>query len=420
MAIKVSQAFERTSAQPIDSSIALTKAQMLTVNDNLMPAYYFTICQDDGKLYMYDKSATASLTTGKFTEFSGGDTSPFIYETTDTLDTTINGTVDVAYADITDINTANPTTEDLILGKTWVRDADGTVGVVIAVDDTNSEATIQTATTSGAGDSTAKYDYTTNVEVGGVPVGTEVKKEDLLADIVKQMLVKTYYPTYTAPSATLTYSANTYVEVGSTLAAATGVVAYNAGAITLQGTKQNDRGGAATKYYLSTTGADVEYSSDSTVSGTFSVSALTRATKGTIVITGKVDYAQGPQPKDSNGDNYQTPLPAGSVTATKTINFIQPFFYGKSSTFAVSTLAGLSKSVTAKGNKTFSFTTNNEFMVFAYDSSYGNLSSILDPNSFETISGWTKSTLTYNGFSYNVYVADSATTDTGAAYTFKF
>ena len=72
MAINVSQAFKRTSANPIDESIALTKAEMLTVNDNLMPAYYFTICQDDGYIYLYDKTATASVTTGKFTKFEGG------------------------------------------------------------------------------------------------------------------------------------------------------------------------------------------------------------------------------------------------------------------------------------------------------------------------------------------------------------
>ena len=70
--INISQAFHRTSANPVDESMALTKAQMLTVNDNLMPAYYFTICQDDGKIYLYDKSATASVTTGKFKEFEGG------------------------------------------------------------------------------------------------------------------------------------------------------------------------------------------------------------------------------------------------------------------------------------------------------------------------------------------------------------
>lgn len=72
MAINVSQAFKRTSKNPIDETFALTKAQMLTVNDNLMPDYYFTVCQDDGCFYLYDKTATASLTTGKFTKFEGG------------------------------------------------------------------------------------------------------------------------------------------------------------------------------------------------------------------------------------------------------------------------------------------------------------------------------------------------------------
>ena len=73
MAIRVSQAFERTSANAIDGTLTLTKAQMLTVNDNLMPNKYLTICQDDGALYLYDKSATASVTTGKFKKFEGGD-----------------------------------------------------------------------------------------------------------------------------------------------------------------------------------------------------------------------------------------------------------------------------------------------------------------------------------------------------------
>ena len=72
MAINVSQAFHRTSANPVDETMALTKAQMLTVNDNLMPAYYLTICQDDGFIYLYDKTATPNGTTGKFTQFSGG------------------------------------------------------------------------------------------------------------------------------------------------------------------------------------------------------------------------------------------------------------------------------------------------------------------------------------------------------------
>ena len=70
--INISQPFHRTSASPIDETIAITKAQMVLIDDNLMPDYYFTICQDDGYIYLYDKSATPTISTGKFTKFEGG------------------------------------------------------------------------------------------------------------------------------------------------------------------------------------------------------------------------------------------------------------------------------------------------------------------------------------------------------------
>lgn len=72
MAINISQAFHRTSANPIDDTLALTKAEMLNVNDNLMPSKYLTVCQDDGQIYLYDKSATPSVETGKFVLFEAG------------------------------------------------------------------------------------------------------------------------------------------------------------------------------------------------------------------------------------------------------------------------------------------------------------------------------------------------------------
>lgn len=315
--------------------------------------------------------------------------------------------------------TTAPTADDIVVGKTLVYDELGKVGLVTRFSTGYTVLTI-TGGTGGGGDAVAKYDYTTNIAVGGVPVGTQISRTDLLADIIKQMLVTVYYPTFVAPSASLTYSVTTLQEVKSTITARAATVGYNAGAINLQGVKQNDRGGAATKYYISTSGADTDFSDDSTSSGSFNVAALTRSTKGNIVITGKVDYAQGPQPLDSNGNPYQSPLPAGSVTATKTIKFIQAFFYGKTAGTSISDFTGLTKDVSEKGQKKYKFTTNNEHMVIAYDASYGDLTSILDPNSFEVISGWTKSSLTVDGFNYYVWIADSATTDTDAEFTFKF
>lgn len=74
MPINIGQPFKRTSSGPIDMSLTLTKAEMLAVKDSEMPAKYFTICQEDGQVYLYDKSATPSAQTGKFKLLEAGGT----------------------------------------------------------------------------------------------------------------------------------------------------------------------------------------------------------------------------------------------------------------------------------------------------------------------------------------------------------
>ena len=71
--IEIGFPFDVRSANPIDVRLLLTKAQMLAMNDNMMPENYLALCKDDGKLYLYDKDATPSAETGKFTEFAGGE-----------------------------------------------------------------------------------------------------------------------------------------------------------------------------------------------------------------------------------------------------------------------------------------------------------------------------------------------------------
>lgn len=262
-------------------------------------------------------------------------------------------------------------------------------------------------------------DLTTAISVGGIASGVTYEAGTPLEDLWRDLLEPTLYPTFTAPSATITYSANTYYAVGGTVAAATATVGLSRGSISPAYGTSGKRAGAATGYAVQTTGADTEYS-DSGSTSAFSVPALTRATKGTIVVTGTANYAAGEQPKDSKGNDYSSPLPAGSVSASKTLTFIQPYYYGISNTSSISDFAGLTENVTAKGQKTFSYTTNNQYMVMAYDSSYGNIKTILDGNGFDVTGGWTKSTLTVGGFSYFVYVANSPTTDTNAPFTFKY
>lgn len=171
MAIKVGQAFERTSAQPIDTTLALTKAQMKTVNDNLMPDYYFTICQEDGKIYLYDKSkASPSAITGKFDELiaGGGEDTPFAYHSDTPLLSEMNGHIIIDYADLERMDATHtpPTTADLIIGKTFVYDDKGSFGIVTDLDDTASQAVVTTATTSTPTKelTQAEYDALTEAE----------------------------------------------------------------------------------------------------------------------------------------------------------------------------------------------------------------------------------------------------------------
>ena len=271
----------------------------------------------------------------------------------------------------------------------------------------------------GGGSNSLGENITAAIDVGGIDAGDTFVQGTSYDDMWNALLNPTLYPALTAPSASLTYTASTYYEVGTSIPAATGTVTLNRGSINPAYGTSGYRSGAATGYALASSGADVEYS-DSNSTGTFSVSALKRSAKGNIVLTATASYAAGEQPKDSKGNNYNSPLPAGSVSTTKTMQFIQAYFYGKSLTPTISDFSGLSKDVTTKGEKKFSYTTNNEYMVIAYDSSYGNLKTILDQNGFDVTSGWTKSTMTVDGFSYNVYVANSPTTDTNAQFTFKY
>lgn len=72
MAIKVSQGFKRAGSEAIDVDLALTKEQMLVVDDNMIPDKYLTICQDDGKLYLYNKENDFDDTTGRYRVLEGG------------------------------------------------------------------------------------------------------------------------------------------------------------------------------------------------------------------------------------------------------------------------------------------------------------------------------------------------------------
>lgn len=110
---------------------------------------------------------------------------------------------------------------------------------------------------------------------------------------------------------------------------------------------------------------------------------------------------------------------SGVVTTetTNSFTFVYPYYWGvceETDVINADLIKGLTKSITSKGTKTVTYTTNNQKMIFAYPKSYGTIKKILDPNSFDVTSTFTMSQITIIGLdgtgqSYYVYVNSPST-----------
>ena len=119
----------------------------------------------------------------------------------------------------------------------------------------------------------------------------------------------------------------------------------------------------------------------------------------------------------------------GTVQEKKTtaMTFVYPYYMGScaAGTAIDETLVeSLTKKVESKGNgtKSHTFSVNDGHMIFAYPAGNKTLSSILDPNGFETLGNYTRHDITVTGLdgtaqSYYVYVSGATTVD---GFTVKF
>jgi len=121
---------------------------------------------------------------------------------------------------------------------------------------------------------------------------------------------------------------------------------------------------------------------------------------------------------------------AGTFTRNFNVYWYSPFYYGSGAQALTTTqIQALTKQVVSKSNKTYTFNPTVEVFYFAYPASYGVLTSILDPNGFETISDWTLRVENFNNnspdyegitVSYNIYEFNSLTTQVNFNNTFIF
>lgn len=173
-------------------------------------------------------------------------------------------------------------------------------------------------------------DIATVNALGGIPAGTTVAqlKNKTFSQLFDELIFPTVNPTFEAPTASLSLKSTSTIpiiqEVGTTGASvpvgASFNTVYNPGAIKIAGVKKQNRGGDLKPnesfIYINNNPANKKFP--------------TEIPEGSTVYKYRAAYAQGPQPLDSKGNNYQTPLPAGTVDSTAvTITGVYPYFTNK-------------------------------------------------------------------------------------------
>ena len=155
--------------------------------------------------------------------------------------------------------------------------------------------------------------------VGGIPVGTNLEGKTI-AEILTMMLYGTLNPTLTEPSFSATID-DTNIVLGENVTI-TGTVTFNRGSISPAYGTSGYRAGAPTSYTIA--GQVIETTA---TTEKFSV-VVPQIVLGANQIEISVAYEAGEQPKNSSGENYGTPCPAGTMSKTITITGNYPVFVG--------------------------------------------------------------------------------------------
>ena len=468
MAIDLATGFNIGSKDAIDERQVLTLEQMKNLDENVYPDNYFSICKDDGKLYLYNSSNEVNDETGKFRVLSGGtgggDTT---YVLPPATDTTLGGvkvdnvtiTVD-SEGVITAINSYTKTeVDDLLNNKLDKPAVDGTAGQILVLQDDGSLA---------YQDNVSSYDDT---ELRGL-IDTKIDKPaiDGVENDILSLDVDGNPIWISNPKEMPEYTVDDIDKVLKVNAAGDGLewsaAASGGGDATEMETTEltssalggipvgEDLNGMTSieiltmmlypyvKPTISATGTPN--------GGTFEVGDTQTITNVKVVITKKskkiikVEVFDGATSLGlleddtiANGGTFDFPVNVevasvntqltatvtdeqGSEVSAKTgtFTFVNPFYVGVSdiNTLTETNIIALTKKVEVKGNKTINYTTAQSYMVFAYPSSYGAIKSIIDQNGFNVTDSFTRNTVTVNSAEYYVYVSNKCS----GTYTMKF
>ena len=169
------------------------------------------------------------------------------------------------------------------------------------------------------------------VDVGGITTGTVLTGKSS-NELLEELLVPTLFPVFTNPSNGFSDNATNTQEVGVTAGTINFTATFDQGSINPQYTASSDkRSGVPNTYNY--TGTDLPTTNASTSLSDAQAITDYVITAGANTWTSTVSYDAGVQPKDSVGNDYDSPLGASTTgSQSTTITGIYPYFFGQETT----------------------------------------------------------------------------------------
>lgn len=154
--------------------------------------------------------------------------------------------------------------------------------------------------------------------------------------------------------------------------------------------------------------------------GNTSVSVITT----NVASGGSFTYADGSNiTADVTYKVVVTNVEGKTVTSTLSVKFYNPYYYGVTSKgindVTVTDISAMTKDISAKGTKTYKYTSNNLYCTIAFPKSYGQLTSILDGNGFQNLDSWVFKEIEINSVPYYVYQTGTVVICNNFTYEFK-
>lgn len=211
----------------------------------------------------------------------------------------------------------------------------------------------------------------------------------------------------------------TYIKPTLSISLNTGTLEHNkATSVTITPNfKQNDAG-SVSKYVLYKNGTEIF--NNTTVSAYTDSATINH--NGSISYSATATYGDGPIKNTLLGIPYpNTSIKAGSVSASGIIRAYALSYYGiiNPSTITENDISSLSSRLSSSKSYTYTVNLAEQRIVYMYPQSFGTLTSIKDANNFDYINSYTRTTLSYNGVDYYVYILTDPVTITGFKQIFN-